>query len=146
MGGIELRNLKVLNNVCLMKLWWKIINKSNDLWCSIVNRKYLKMGNDDLTRYRGSDSSLWKEFIKNIPKLLESGSWSVKDGKNINAWKNNWWGKSLVWITLRSLFQTIFVESGDGLFFKAGCSRSGLISSSRAYILAWGKKLEFFVL
>lgn len=95
LGEIGLRNLEDLNNVCLIKLGWQIVNKANDLWCSILRRKYEVKNNDFFMSYRGINSSLWKEIIKNIPEMPEFGSWSVGDEKLVNAWTDNWLGKDV---------------------------------------------------
>lgn len=39
-GGLGIRQLDIMNQACLMKLGWKMINKANDLRCRILQSKY----------------------------------------------------------------------------------------------------------
>ena len=95
LSGIGLTNLEDFNAVCLIKLGWKIINNSKEIFCNILQDKYRNKENDELTRYRGAYSIIWKEIIKNIPKLLQYRSWSIGDSKTINIRTDNRLGKDL---------------------------------------------------
>ncbi|KAI5405893.1 hypothetical protein KIW84_052590 [Lathyrus oleraceus] len=95
LSGIGLTNLEDFNAVCLIKLGWKIINNSKEILCNILQDKYRNKENDELTRYRGAYSIIWKEIIKNIPKLLQYRSWSIGDSKTINIRTDNRLGKDL---------------------------------------------------
>ena len=39
-GGLGLRNLKTMNNACLMKLIWRIMINKDDFWSKVLENKY----------------------------------------------------------------------------------------------------------
>lgn len=38
-GGVSLRDLNVMNQVCLMKLGWQMYKFFNELWCNMLRQK-----------------------------------------------------------------------------------------------------------
>lgn len=94
LGGVGLRNLEVVNIVCLMKLGWKLHNRSTDLWCNVLREKYMQRENGEINKAKAYDSSLWKDITRVMPVLYQTCFWCVGDGKTINVWEDNWMGKS----------------------------------------------------
>lgn len=66
LGGSGLRDLNVLNQVCLMKLGWNMLNHSNDLWCQVLRRKYNIQDNTKSLNSQSTDSSLWRDVVRTI--------------------------------------------------------------------------------
>lgn len=49
-GGLGLRNLKVMNSACLMKIRWKLLSDSDDLWCKVLKGIYMDLGSRTVTK------------------------------------------------------------------------------------------------
>lgn len=95
-GGVGLRDLNVLNDVCLMKLAWKLYTNSNNLWCTVMKKKYNISEAADCLKVRAMDSSLWKSIAGTIQTMLETGKWILGDGSTINALDDNWLGTDFI--------------------------------------------------
>lgn len=37
-----------------------------------------------------TDSSLWKEIVKNIPIVMSAGIWNIGDRRHTYDWEDNW--------------------------------------------------------
>lgn len=94
-GSLGLRDLNILNNVCIMKLGSKINNGNEDLWCDILRRKYNVEENGRRMKAKATDSNLWKAIVKTAPQLLEIGKWRLGDGNSVSAWSECWIEQSL---------------------------------------------------
>lgn len=57
LGGLGLRNLKHMNEACILKLGWEIKFGEDTLWCEVIKGKYLRQSKICAKTY---DSSLWK--------------------------------------------------------------------------------------
>lgn len=60
------------------------------MWRKVSQSKYDCNNLHDVTNYRSTNSSFWKAIVKLVPNLFSSSSWIVGDGRDINAWKDNW--------------------------------------------------------
>lgn len=75
-----------MNKVCVMKLGWKLLIRSKEMRCKVLSNKYKCTNNFlEVQQYRGTGSSLWKDIVKILPQLLNTGYWSIRDGKDIDA-------------------------------------------------------------
>lgn len=86
--GLSLCNLESMNKVCIMKLGWKLINNSNELWCSVLKGVYKDIDVLNLIHSRSSDSRVWRAICKIMSQMLATGFWSLEDGSTINALDN----------------------------------------------------------
>ncbi|CAI8583977.1 unnamed protein product [Vicia faba] len=58
-----------MNQTCLMKLSWKMVNRSSDLWFRVLQGLYENINIHDLPSYRATDSSICtKWFAGSSPK------------------------------------------------------------------------------
>lgn len=56
-GGLELRNLEIMNEACLSKLGWKLHNEGEDLWCRVMWGKYGRDHDISNMSLKNTDSS-----------------------------------------------------------------------------------------
>lgn len=89
-GWVDLKKHDVMNKARTMKLGWKVINNSDDLWCNVMRSTYKHGYIHELTKYRGPNLALWKEILKFVPHIMSVGLWSLRDGRNTKVWSDNW--------------------------------------------------------
>lgn len=95
-GGLGIRNINDLREVCNLKLFWRFIN-GNSLWAKWMKAKYLKNKNFWTTGIENHHSFVWKNILKSRDtgiKLLER---KFKNGDQTDLWFDPWiFGKSLI--------------------------------------------------
>lgn len=78
LGGLGLRNLSIMNKVCLAKLGWNLKAKGNSLWCNLMKSNYAAMqlayGSISAKPY---DSCIWKTIVDLRPKLEFLSYWEM---------------------------------------------------------------------
>lgn len=70
-GGLCLRCLTIMHNACILKLSWKLINESKDLWCKVFRGIYKDVNLSQNPTKKSSGSGLWRAVNKSIPYLLK---------------------------------------------------------------------------
>jgi hypothetical protein len=90
MGGLGLRKLNVMNQACLLKLGWKLINGCNDFWCEVLKGKYGITNLDSVNTAKPTDSAVWKALTSLKTHLDINALWTVGDGSSIDAWSQAW--------------------------------------------------------
>lgn len=80
LGGFSMRNLEILNKECIMKLGWKLLKNSNELWCLLLKGLYKDTDIHNPPRRRSSDSGVQKAIFQTILQFFETGLWSLRDG------------------------------------------------------------------
>ncbi|CAK8543602.1 unnamed protein product [Lathyrus sativus] len=96
-----------MNYACILKLVWQFINGVVDLWCRVLHGLY---NDDKLNKYKirkNYGSCLWKDFLKAMSLLLQFSKWSIRDGKTVDMWDDNW---IKVGSSLREQMQAILEE------------------------------------
>jgi hypothetical protein len=72
LGGLGIRNLRIMNDACLMKLGWNLRQGKDSLWTQVLWGKYGR--NSDETAelvVKHTDSNLWKAIVTLWPNLIE---------------------------------------------------------------------------
>uniref|UniRef100_A0A803Q9D0 Reverse transcriptase domain-containing protein n=1 Tax=Cannabis sativa TaxID=3483 RepID=A0A803Q9D0_CANSA len=89
-GGLGIRRIKDFNSSLLLKWGWKLITDPQNLWCSIMNEKYLKGRNLFDVEKKGTESMLWKAILKSRPLLKEGLCRKIGDGTTTSIWFDAW--------------------------------------------------------
>ncbi|MCH84271.1 RNA-directed DNA polymerase (Reverse transcriptase), partial [Trifolium medium] len=91
LGGLGIRNLRIMNDACLMKLGWNLRTKKESLWTQVLWGKYGRDGNATTELVvKHTDSNLWKTIADLWPRLIEHEYWAVGNGSSINFWTDKW--------------------------------------------------------
>ncbi|PNY01940.1 ribonuclease H [Trifolium pratense] len=91
LGGLDIRNLRIMNDACLMKLGWNLRTKKESLWTQVLWGKYVRDGNATTELVvKLTDSNLWKTIADLWPILIEHEYWAVGNGSSINFWTDKW--------------------------------------------------------
>ncbi|XP_056690230.1 uncharacterized protein [Spinacia oleracea] len=90
LGGLGLRKTRPLNQAFLAKLGWKILMNEENLWVSLIRKKYLS--NSTFFEYipKPKDSSIWRHILCQREILRKGIRWKLGNGKSINFWLDNW--------------------------------------------------------
>jgi hypothetical protein len=91
LGGLGIRNLRIMNDACLMKLGWNLRQGKDSLWTQVLWGKYGR--NSDGTAelvVKHTDSNLWKAIVTLWPNLIEHEYWAVGNDTSINFWTDKW--------------------------------------------------------
>ncbi|GJU02352.1 RNA-directed DNA polymerase, eukaryota, reverse transcriptase zinc-binding domain protein [Tanacetum coccineum] len=89
-GGLGIKDLKLWNEVLLVKQLWNVISKKNTLWVKWVNSENLKGKSIWEVNAKANSSVGWKEILKLRDKIRKHVIWKIRDGNSINAWYDNW--------------------------------------------------------
>lgn len=87
-GGLGLHKLNIMNKACISKHGWKLKNSNGGIWCDVVWGKYDRNSDRRNISIRPSYSSLWKNIVKVWPKIYRNYIWSVRNGKDVDAWND----------------------------------------------------------
>ncbi|GAU31364.1 hypothetical protein TSUD_19090 [Trifolium subterraneum] len=80
-----------MNEAFLMKIWWNLINKLDELWCKVLLGKYGR--NNDLMVSCSSqpyDSHLWRALVGISKDFQCHVFWKIGDGRLTNFWMDKW--------------------------------------------------------
>ncbi|MCH91441.1 putative ribonuclease H protein, partial [Trifolium medium] len=90
-GGLGFRKLQNMNEACLMKMGWSLMNGEHSLWGDVLIGKYGRDGwLEGKISVNSNDSSLWKSIAKSWPSLKLHSYWSIGDGSKVNFWSDKW--------------------------------------------------------
>jgi len=90
-GGLGLRSLKEANDVCCLKLVWKIVSHSNSLWVKWVDQHLLRNASFWEVKQTVSQGSwIWKKLLKYREVAKTLSKVEVGNGKQTSFWYDNW--------------------------------------------------------
>ena len=90
-GGLGLRSLKEANNVCVLKLIWRIVSHGNSLWVKWT-QMYLLKNTSLWSITNGGNTGSWirKKLIKYREVAKEFCKKEVGNGELTSFWYDNW--------------------------------------------------------
>jgi ribonuclease HI len=92
LGGIGLRKLHIMNDACIMKLGWSLLQGKESLWAQVLLGKYGRgVALNEALVSGPTDSALWKAIVRLWPYLKQNRTWAIGDGQTINFWQDKWW-------------------------------------------------------
>lgn len=90
-GGLGLRSLKEANDLCCLKLVWRIISHSNSLWISWIEENLLKKSSFWAVKQTASLGSwIWKKLLKYRETAKSLCKVEVGNGQRTSFWYDNW--------------------------------------------------------
>ncbi|RVW54190.1 Transcription initiation factor TFIID subunit 5 [Vitis vinifera] len=93
-GGLGVRRLSTLNRALLCKWNWRFANERKTLWRRVISRKFEEEEGGWYTRdvREGFGVGFWKEIRKEGALLQNNMIFSVRNGRRVQFWKDNWCG------------------------------------------------------
>ncbi|KAG7543982.1 Reverse transcriptase domain [Arabidopsis thaliana x Arabidopsis arenosa] len=90
-GGLGLRSLKEANEVCCLKLIWRLVSHANSLWVRWINKYLLKKDTFwSIKETTSLGSWMWKKLIKYRGVAKKFCKVEVNDGKSTSFWYDQW--------------------------------------------------------
>ena len=89
-GGLGLRCLKEANDVCCLKLIWKIVSKSNSLWVRWIEANLLKRRSFWSIKHTSSGSWIWRKLLKYRAVASSFFQVEVRNGQATSFWHDKW--------------------------------------------------------
>ncbi|KAH9647730.1 putative ribonuclease H protein [Citrus sinensis] len=90
-GGLGFKNLEIMNQALLMKIYWGLISSTESLWIKVLHTKYgiinLKLQAD---LPNTNCSSLWRSVSKLLNKTIMGAGWSIDNGEKARFWWDCW--------------------------------------------------------
>lgn len=90
-GGLGIRPLKEANQVCCMKLIWRIVSSSSSLWVKWVKNMIIR--NDSFWTCKGDfkgGSWMWRKLIKYRERAKDFHKMEIRNGDNTSFWYDHW--------------------------------------------------------
>lgn len=89
-GGLGLRPLKEVNQVCCLKLIWRILS-AHSLWVNWIKIYLIRKGSIWMIKDNTQSGSwMWRKILKNIEKAKKFYGVEVHDGKTTSFWYEAW--------------------------------------------------------
>ncbi|CAN1163535.1 Putative ribonuclease H protein At1g65750 [Linum perenne] len=96
-GGLGIRSAKEMNLSFLMKLTWGLLQNPEALWVKVLKTKYLKQSpNGLIPKKSGRRSSCWKGINESWQIFTGGLSWSIRNGRRTNFWRERWLDNGIV--------------------------------------------------
>ena len=90
-GGLGLRYLREANDVCCLKLIWRIVSHGNSLWVQWAQKYLLKNASLwSLHSNNNSGSWIWKKILKYRVVAKQLCKVEVENGELTSFWYDNW--------------------------------------------------------
>ncbi|KAL0408606.1 UNVERIFIED_CONTAM: putative ribonuclease H protein [Sesamum radiatum] len=90
-GGLGFRYFSDFNKALMSKISWKILQKSDSLWCQMLSAKYLKNGTEINSSLQVKRASwVWQDVIKNTKTLQLGTCFPVSARSAIKIWEDPW--------------------------------------------------------
>ncbi|XP_026383357.1 uncharacterized protein LOC113278837 [Papaver somniferum] len=91
LGGLDFRDLEMLNHALLIKMAWRVCMQSDLLCVKILKAKYFK---DEefihIQSDRKTSSWIWKDIEIGVKYLQHYTCMEVKNGRKTRNWQDNW--------------------------------------------------------
>ncbi|KAE8676059.1 hypothetical protein F3Y22_tig00111634pilonHSYRG00065 [Hibiscus syriacus] len=89
-SGLGLRKLSVQNEAFLMKLVYKLVVNSDQLWARVLRSKYkwVELIPESINRTRSSH--VWKGISQVWNEVRQSFVWNIGNGCNVDFWRGYW--------------------------------------------------------
>lgn len=89
-GGLGIRDIKEMNNVCVLKLIWRILSSKNSLWVRWIQVYLIRKGSIwTVKENTQSGSWMWRKILKYREKAKQFYMVQVKNGKS-SFWHDKW--------------------------------------------------------
>ncbi|KAK9139396.1 hypothetical protein Scep_009077 [Stephania cephalantha] len=90
-GGLGLKKMRLMNEALLMKLVWRLVSSTNELWVQLLKAKYgdVSPQMSELPNTR-KGSHLWRSLGKIWSNTLQNIGWAVGNGTVSRFWLDNW--------------------------------------------------------
>jgi hypothetical protein len=89
--GLEIQSMETQNQSLLSKWLFKLINE-DELWQTIIRKKYLTNQTIGMVLRKPWNSHFWARLIMVKLSLLRFGSFHLNNGKHIGFWEDKWLG------------------------------------------------------
>ncbi|KAG7585037.1 Reverse transcriptase zinc-binding domain [Arabidopsis thaliana x Arabidopsis arenosa] len=89
-GGLGLRSLQEANDVCCLKLIWRLVSHTDSLWVKWIEKNLLKKDTfwSITTRYQGS--WMWRKMLKYREVAKRFCKVEVNNGATTSFWFDDW--------------------------------------------------------
>jgi hypothetical protein len=91
-GGLGIADLATKNIILLSKWIFNLLNGDGP-WQSLLRNKYLTTKTLSHVQEKPNDSHFWKGLLKVKKKVLDCGTFNIKDGSQIRLWEDKWVGR-----------------------------------------------------
>jgi len=92
-GGLGLKDPYVLNQALGAKLWWRWLNRGNDMWKRIWTKKYnMPTKPKEILRMRDTPKGLkiWNHSSLNKDLITKHAFWDIREGSSAKFWDEAW--------------------------------------------------------
>jgi hypothetical protein len=90
-GGLGIQDLQVKNRALLGK-WLSKLLTENDIWQTLIRRKYIGSNALSQVYWKSGDSHFWAGLRATKIFFFPYGTFSIRDGSKICFWEDKWLG------------------------------------------------------
>ena len=89
-GGMGFRDFHSFNLAMLAKQVWRVLYDPNSLCARVLRAKYYPDGKLLWAKMRSGSSFTWQSMLAGLDCFKRGYIWRVRDGTQINIWRDNW--------------------------------------------------------
>lgn len=90
-GGLGIRTLKEMNNVCILKLIWRLLSSKKSLWVRWIQVYLIRKGSLWTVRDETQAGSwMWGKILKYREMAKQFYQVQVRNGKSTSLWQDKW--------------------------------------------------------
>ena len=89
-GGMGFRDIHCFNLALLAKQAWHLLDNLDSLCVTILTADYFPEGNLTNASLKKGSSFTWKSVMAGMKSLRNGYIWKVKNGQNIDIWRDAW--------------------------------------------------------
>jgi len=92
-GGLGLQSIKEANDVCCLKLIWRIVSQGDSLWVQWIRTYLLKRNTFWSFRSASQGSWMWKKLLKYRDTAKAFSKVDIRNGETASFWYDDWSSK-----------------------------------------------------
>jgi len=89
-GGLGLRSIKEANDVCCLKLIWRMVSHGDSLWVKWIKTHLLKHNTFWSLRSAQQGSWMWKKLLKYRNIAKDFSKVDIRNGERSSFWYDDW--------------------------------------------------------
>jgi hypothetical protein len=89
-GGLDIRDLRTMNDAMLLKLVWQIVSQQDRVWMQVMKAKYFPNQRLWEVQRDAHISPPWRRMLEIRQNIKPEVQWILANGTNVQVWYQPW--------------------------------------------------------